>query len=114
MKYITPLKENKDILDNRRNLFFKIFTKSFLSFLVKEIIDTPPFYIFILFIFCYVFLFFNLRKFINFLNLFIYLILINTELSYICNMFYSIIFSFIEYTFFINIFSESSSMTHKS
>ena len=73
MKYITPSKENKDVLDNGKVIVFKIFTKSFLYFLVKEIIDTPPFYIFILFIFCIVFLFFNLRKFINFLNLFIYL-----------------------------------------
>ena len=33
--------------------------------------------------FCYVFLFFNLRIFINFLNFFIYLIFINIEISYI-------------------------------
>ena len=83
MKYIAPSKENKDALDDGRVVVYKIFTKCFLSFLVKEIIDASPFYIFVLFIFCYVFLFFNLRKFINFLNLFIYLILINTELNYI-------------------------------
>ena len=82
MKYITPSKENKDTLDDGRVVVYNIFTKCFLSFLVKEIIDASPSYIFVLFIFCYVFLFFNLRKFINFLNLFIYLILINTELSY--------------------------------
>ena len=51
MKYITPSKENKDALDDGRVVVYKIFTKCFLSFLVKEIIDASPFYIFILFIF---------------------------------------------------------------
>ena len=83
MKYIAPSKENKDALDDGRLVLYKIFTKCFLSFLVKEIIDIPPFGIFVLFIFCIVFLFFNLVKFINFLNFFIYLIFINIEISYI-------------------------------
>ena len=83
IKYIAPSKENKDALDDGRVAVYKIFTKCFLSFLIKEIIDTSLFYLFILFIFYYVFLFFNLRKFINFLNLFIYFILINIELIYI-------------------------------
>ena len=72
IKYIEPSKENKDSLDDGMIVVYKIFTKCFLSFFVKEIIDTSPLYIFILFTPRHVFLFFNLRKFINYLNLFIY------------------------------------------
>ena len=67
MKYIAHSKENQDALDDVRVVAYKIFTKCFLSILIKEIIDASSFYIFILFIFCYIFLFFNLRKFINYL-----------------------------------------------
>ena len=55
MKYIIPSKENKDALDDGKVVVYKIFTKCFLSFLVKEIIDTPPLYIFILLILYIVF-----------------------------------------------------------
>ena len=83
MKYIEGSKEIKESLNDGRVFVSNIFTKSFLSLLVREINATPPFKIFVLLIFCFIFLFFNLRNFINFLIFFIYLILINIEISYI-------------------------------
>jgi hypothetical protein len=82
MKYIEDSKEIKDSLNDGRVIVSNIFAKFFLSLLVREINATPPFKIFVLFIFCIIFLFFNLRNFINFLKFFIYLILINIEISY--------------------------------
>ena len=83
MKYIEDSKEIKESLNDGKVIVSNIFTKSFLSLLVREINAIPPFKIFVLLIFCFIFLFFNLRIFINFLIFFIYLILINIEISYI-------------------------------
>ena len=65
MKSIEDLKEIKDSLNDGRVIVSNIFTKFFLSLLVREINATPPFKILVLFIFCIVFLFFNLRNFIK-------------------------------------------------
>ena len=67
MKYYREgSKEIKDSLNDGRVFVSNIFAKFFLSLLVREIIDIPPFKIFVLLIFCIIFLFFNLGNFINF------------------------------------------------
>ena len=66
MKYIEDSKEIKESLNDGKVIVSNIFTKSFLSLIVREKIAIPPFEIFVLLIFCIIFLFFNLRNFINF------------------------------------------------
>ena len=55
MKYIEGSKEIKESLNDGRVFVSNIFAKFFLSLLVREINATPPFKIFVLLIFDFIF-----------------------------------------------------------
>ena len=60
------LKEKRNALNDGNAADFKIFFQISQSVVVIEIYDTPFIQYFVLFIFYFVFLFFNLEKFINY------------------------------------------------
>ena len=66
MKYIEDSKEIKESLNDGKVIVSNIFTKSFLYLLVREINSIRTLKIFVLLIFCIIFLFLNLGNFINF------------------------------------------------